>query len=248
MAASSSSTVSKPKRAKVLTCRPKRRPLEKIAAELDTKKIENTEHAEVIPLAPETIPATTVEASIGSAEEHPKLLNPSTVTELPKLTSGAATTITPKKRRMASVLDANLKSTKSPTPASAKASDETNENVREVTATSASSIHVEAGPSRAAPIELVKECLPENPTSPGPEAPPQDNLDYIVRHASGKRLSEEHIAEVQHYAKDLKYPRGSLVYGGNDEDDLLYCLLENKEINVCRNRPNYSNLSVQVSP
>jgi hypothetical protein len=24
---------------------------------------------------------------------------------------------------------------------------------------------------------------------------------------------------VQHYARDLKYPRGSLVYGGSDEDD-----------------------------
>jgi hypothetical protein len=39
---------------------------------------------------------------------------------------------------------------------------------------------------------------------------------------------------VQHYAKDLKYPRGSLVYGGNDEDDFLYCLPDSKEINVCR--------------
>ena len=99
-------------------------------------------------------------------------MNPSTVTELPKLTSGATTTTIPKKRRMASVLDAVLKSTKSPTPASAKACDKKIEDVREVTATSASSIHVEAGPSRAAPIELVKESLPENPTSPGPEAPP----------------------------------------------------------------------------
>jgi hypothetical protein len=59
-------------------------------------------------------------------------------------------------------------------------------------------------------------------------------LDYIVRHASGKQLSEEQIAELQHYAKDLKYPRGSLVYGGNDEDDFLYCLPDNIEINVCQ--------------
>jgi hypothetical protein len=50
----------------------------------------------------------------------------------------------------------------------------------------------------------------------------------------GKRLSEEQIAKVQHNAKDLKYPRGSFVYEGNDEDDFLYCLLHNKEINVCR--------------
>jgi hypothetical protein len=59
-------------------------------------------------------------------------------------------------------------------------------------------------------------------------------LGYIVRHASGKRLSEEQIVEVQYYAKDLKYPRGSLVYGGSEEDDFLYCLPDNKDINVCR--------------
>jgi hypothetical protein len=59
-------------------------------------------------------------------------------------------------------------------------------------------------------------------------------LDFIVRHASGKHLTGEQIAEVQHYAKDLKYHRGSLVYGGNDEDDFLYYLPDNKEIHVCR--------------
>jgi hypothetical protein len=59
-------------------------------------------------------------------------------------------------------------------------------------------------------------------------------LDYIVRHASGKQLTEEQIVEVQHYAKDLKYPRGSLVYRGNDEDDFLYCLPDSKEIHVWR--------------
>jgi hypothetical protein len=55
-----------------------------------------------------------------------------------------------------------------------------------------------------------------------------------VRHALGKQISEEQIAEAKQYAKDLKYPRGSLVYSGNDEDDFLYCLLDNKEISVCR--------------
>ena len=63
--------------------------------------------------------------------------------------------------------------------------------------------------------------------TPAPEAPSK-GLDYIVRHASRKQLTEEQIAEVQHYAKDLKYPRGSLVYGGNDEDDFLYCLPDSK--------------------
>jgi hypothetical protein len=43
----------------------------------------------------------------------------------------------------------------------------------------------------------------------------------------------EQIVEVEHYVNDLKYPRGSLVYGGVDEDDFLYCLLDSKEVNVC---------------
>jgi hypothetical protein len=85
--------------------------------------MEIAEHAEAIPLAPETITAVTVEVSIGPAKEHPKLLSPPTVTELLKLTSAATTIITPKKRRMASVLDAILKSTKMPTPTTAEASD-----------------------------------------------------------------------------------------------------------------------------
>jgi hypothetical protein len=55
-----------------------------------------------------------------------------------------------------------------------------------------------------------------------------------VCHASGKKLSKEQIVEAQHYARDLQYPRGSLVYGGDDEDDFLYCLSDNKEIRVCQ--------------
>jgi hypothetical protein len=46
------------------------------------------------------------------------------------------------------------------------------------------------------------------------------------------KLSNEQIAEAQHYARDLQYPRGSMVYGGDDEDDFLYCLPDNKEIHV----------------
>jgi hypothetical protein len=38
---------------------------------------------------------------------------------------------------------------------------------------------------------------------------------------------------VQHYARDLKYPRGSVVYEGSGEDDFLYCLPDSKEMNVC---------------
>jgi hypothetical protein len=47
---------------------------------------------------------------------------------------------------MASVLDAFLKSTKMPAPASVEASDEKIEDVREAVTASTSSIHIEAGP------------------------------------------------------------------------------------------------------
>jgi hypothetical protein len=139
---------------------------------------------------------------------------------------------------MASVLDAVLESMKVPTPASAKASSEKSEDAREAITASTTNILAEVGPSKATPIGLVEESVPKKSTSPAPEAPPHGDLEYIVRHASGKQLSLEQIAEVQHYAKDLKYPRGSLVYGENDEDDFLYCLPDSKEVNVCRKMMN----------
>jgi hypothetical protein len=133
---------------------------------------------------------------------------------------------------MASVLDAVLKSSKVPTPFSKKASKDNIENLV-ATASSTSPTYAEAGPSGSKPMEQAKESIPEELTSSIPEVPSRDDLEYIVRHALGKRLLEEQIAEVQHYAKDLKYPRGSFVYRGSDKDDFLYYLPDNKEINVC---------------
>ena len=66
-----------------------------------------------------------------------------------------------------------------------------------------------------------------------PEGPSED-IDYIIRHALGKRLSEEEILEAKHYARELKYPKGALVFNGTDEDDFMYCLPDNKEISVYR--------------
>jgi hypothetical protein len=47
-------------------------------------------------------------------------------------------------------------------------------------------------------------------------------------------LSEEQVAEAKHCARELKYPKGSLVYNDTNEDDLIYCLPDNKELSVCR--------------
>jgi hypothetical protein len=63
---------------------------------------------------------------------------------------------------------------------------------------------------------------------PKPEVASHEDLEYIIRHASGKQLTKEQIVKVQYYVRDLRFPRGSLVYGGNDEDDYLYCLPDNK--------------------
>jgi hypothetical protein len=87
----------KPKRAKVLTRRP--------------KKVKFIESVEAVPLAMETVSAMPLEASVDPveelktkkiAEEQPKLLNPPIVTGLLKLSFTA--TMTPRKKRMASVL------------------------------------------------------------------------------------------------------------------------------------------------
>jgi hypothetical protein len=82
-------------------------------------------------------------------------------------------------------------------------------------------------------LALEKKDAPKKVKSSTPEAPSED-LDFIIRHASGKRLCEEEIAEAKHYALELKYPKGALVYNDIDEDDFLYCLPDNKEISVCR--------------
>jgi hypothetical protein len=122
---------------------------------------------------------------------------------------------------MASVLDAVLESMKTPTPAAAEVSSKKIGDTRKVVIASTASAHAEAGPSGATPVGLMEENLPKKSTSPTPEAPSKGDLEYIVRHALGKQLSSEEIAEVQHYAKELKYPKGSLVYGRDNEDDFF---------------------------
>jgi hypothetical protein len=81
--------------------------------------------------------------------------------------------------------------------------------------------------------KMAEPTLVEEIDTAAPEASSKA-LDYIVRHASGKRLSEEEIFEANRYARELKYPKGALVFNGTDEDDFLYCLPDNKELSVCR--------------
>jgi hypothetical protein len=156
-------------------------------------------------------------------------------------------TATPKRKRMVNVLDAleTIKTSSSTPGKTAEASKtQTDTRLTEAEATK-SQTNIEVGPSeptkeksletreKVADKEAVEQILPEKATTPTPEAP-SEALDYIIRHASGKRLSEEEIFEAKHYARELKYPKGALVFNGTDKDDFLYCLLDNKELSVCR--------------
>jgi hypothetical protein len=157
-----------------------------------------------------------------------------------------ASTTTSKRRRMANMLDAVLETTKALSPAPTKkiveaiktqAEAETRQTEAEATQAQA---EAEDGPSMptetepAAPEEKTTEQIaPKKIKTLAPEAS-NKNDDYIIRHASGKKLSQEEILEARHYAQRLKYPKGALMFNGSNEEDFLYCLPDNKEISVCR--------------
>jgi hypothetical protein len=174
-----------------------------------------------------------------------EVLSPSAGVEAPKTQKDLAAT--PKRKRMASVLDVleTIKTSSSTPGKIAKASKIQVETETKLTEAEAILSHAEAGPSvpakekssetgeKAAEEEGIEQILPEKAAAPTPEASSED-LDYIIRHASGKRLSKEEIFEAKHYARELKYPKGAFVFNGTDEDDFLYCLPDNKELSVCR--------------
>jgi hypothetical protein len=93
----------------------------------------------------------------------------------------------------------------------------------------------EAGPSepadkqpleieeKAAEEEAIEQTSPEKAAAPAPEAL-KESIEYIIRHALGKRLSKEEEREAQHYAQKLKYLKGALVFNDSGEEDFLYCL------------------------
>jgi hypothetical protein len=168
-----------------------------------------------------------------------EVLSPSAKIESAKSQKGPVAT--PKRKRMVNVLDV-LETIKS-SSTTLKKIVETSEVHTEAFVAEASKqqCETEAGPSKPTKVksleveetEIAEQILAEETGTAAPEAS-SEVLDYIVRHASGKRLSEEEIFEANHYARELKYPKGALVFNGTDEDDFLYCLPDNKELSVCR--------------
>jgi hypothetical protein len=147
---------------------------------------------------------------------------------------------------MANVLDVVLGTTKtlSSTPSrkiaeASKAQPEAETKSTEVEAATIQ-VETEAGPLEPTETEpvVVEEKASEQIASEKIEAlateASKESTDYIIRHASGKKLSQEENLEALHYAQKLKYPNGALVFNGSGEEDFLYCLPDNKEISVCR--------------
>jgi hypothetical protein len=66
---------------------------------------------------------------------------------------------------------------------------------------------------KATEEKATEQILFEKVFTPAPEAL-KESIDYIIRHASGKGLSQEEEREAQHYAQKLKYPKGALVFNG----------------------------------
>jgi hypothetical protein len=158
---------------------------------------------------------------------------------VPKAQKGLTTT--PKRKRMVNVLDALETIKTSSTARKIAEAPKTQSETKLIEAKAAKSqVKTEAGPSEPAKEksletgekETEKEVA-EQTATPTPEAT-SEVLDYIVRHASGNRLSKEEKREAQYYAQKLKYPKGALIFNGSGEEDFLYCLPDSKEIFVCR--------------
>ena len=121
---------------------------------------------------------------------------------------------TPKKgRRMFSVLDAVLRPLKIATPAPTRISKDKVGELEKAIDVSVVPNCIKVGPS-----EQINESLPEKISLLIPKAVSTGDLEFIICHASGKQLTQQQIAEAQHYAKDLKYHRGPLMYGGDEEN------------------------------
>jgi hypothetical protein len=252
--------VPKSKKVKVLTHRS--RYIEPtVVPEFDAGSSSAAEATETAPIAQSTKEAIiilkiliteSVEAKVDKVEKAkveeiikvPKIMSPPTEVKLPKVQKTSAAT--PKRRRMANVLDVVLETTKVLSPAATKKVAKATKALAEAKTgqaeveTAQVQIESEAGPS--VPIETEPAALEGKTTeqvasekieAAAPEAL-NKGTDYIFRHASRKELSQEEILESQHYAQKLKYLKGVLVFNGSNEEDFLYCLPDNKEISVCR--------------
>jgi hypothetical protein len=137
-------------------------------------------------------------------------LSPPTKANLPKVQKASAAT---PKRRMAKVLDVVLETTKVLSRAPSK-------KIAQSEAKSQAGAETGQAEAKATQVQAEAEAEPSVPTETEPAAPEEktaeqiapekietpalealiENVDYIIRHASGKKLSKEEILEARHYA------------------------------------------------
>jgi hypothetical protein len=168
------------------------------AEPIELPKVPTTEPVETPKNGAEAKEKAAKKPELEKAIVLPEILSPQAEAKLPKVAKAPATT--PKRRRMANILDVVMETTRALTPAPVKKAIET----------ATAHAKTEAGPSvpteaerAAAEQRALEKDVAENVKSPASEASSED-LDFIIRHASGKRLSEEEIAEAKHYARELK--------------------------------------------
>jgi hypothetical protein len=176
------SSASRSKKVKVLTHRPRR-----IETTEVPKLIEGStpifEPSHSVPVEART--NVTEELEMEKTVEELKVLSPPCATKLPKVSNILAITL--RKRRMASVLDAVMKSMKTSTLSSAEAprmedrvskkSDEA--GMAQTTSEAGTSVSAEARPSESAPMTLEKEGAFEKSKSSAPKASAKE-LEFIV--------------------------------------------------------------------
>jgi hypothetical protein len=217
----------KSKKLKVLTHRPRYIELAVVpefggetSLAVDPKEpIPPTQKAKEPATMPKAPSAEQAEAKTGKNKvEEPKtegtkmleILSPSAEVTVPKIQKGLAAT--PRRRRMASVLNV-LESVKASSSTPGKIAEASKMQIKAETKpveveAAVSQASAEAGPSepakkpseieeKAAEEEAIEQILPEKVTVPAPEAL-KESIEYIIRHASGKRLSKEEEREAQY--------------------------------------------------
>jgi hypothetical protein len=175
--------------------------------------------------------AERTEESKAEGTKISEILNPSAEVGVPQAQRGSA--VTPKRKRMVNVLDVleTIKSSSSTPKKVAEAQKAQTETTVSGGETTKHQAEIKTGPSESAKEksletereskkETLKQILSEKTLSSTPEAPSKLS-DYIVRHASGKILSEDEKREAHHYAQKLKYLKGALIFNGSGEEDFL---------------------------
>jgi hypothetical protein len=144
-----------------------------------------------------------------------EILSPSAEVEVPKSQKGPA--MTPKRKRMVNVLDV-LETIKSSSTTPKKIA-ETPEVQIEAFGAEATKhqAETEAGPSELAKVksletketEAAEQILAEETGTAAPEAF-SEAFNYILRHASGKKLAEKEKQEAQFYAQKIEISKGGV--------------------------------------